>query len=148
MKKQEIHDFLEHVKERQIRYGPESAFRFRVYQRKGLLHPAVYLDTSGSRTTEVDDEAANQVPQNNEVPVTQSSLPSAADIEVAASHQPAASHEIDDSSNVYDFIVVNHEQMMALVSRGMQPVQPANGPNEGEPHYKVPAAALMYLNCE
>jgi hypothetical protein len=44
MKKQEIQDFLDHVQKRQVKYGAEMAFRFRAYQRRQALHPAIYVE--------------------------------------------------------------------------------------------------------
>jgi hypothetical protein len=45
-------------------------------------------------------------------------------------------------------ILVNYEQMMALVGHGMHSSEPINGPNEGEPQYLVPATAMTYLECK
>jgi hypothetical protein len=153
MKKQEILDFLEHVKERQVRYGPEAAFRFRAYHRKHSLHPAIYLDKVGCGPMELDgEEVVNQVPEeSHEIALTQPCLPSASETEVPqttslmASHRPATPDSIR-IANADGMVIVNHEQMMGLVSHGMDSLQPVNGPNEGEPHYIVPAAALMYLD--
>lgn len=151
MKKQQILDFLDHAKERQVRYGAEAAFWFRVYQKKSTLYPALYVYKGGCGSMAVGEQGVvHQEPgESHEPSITQPRLPSATEVpqasSLSASHHSAASDGIQDAD---DLVKVNHEQMMVLLSHGMDPVQPANGPNEGEPYYIVPAAVLMYLDCK
>ena len=42
-------------------------------------------------------------------------------------------------------ITINQGQMAILTARGLHPVIPSNGPNDGDPQYSVPSTYAKYL---
>lgn len=151
MTREHLVTFLQRISDRQGEHGPAMAFRFSHYEKKvgrdSNIHKARYPAACGDKRT---DKAFKKRKPKGPRHAGRVDLPDS--VAVATTPAPAlmvsTPPPADFTSESGPWITVDDGDLVILTDHGFTIPQAINGPQDGQPRYRVPGAAQAILDKE